>query len=1534
MARSGIPEASGLYDPRYEKDACGVALVADVRGRRSHEIVSDALTALIRMSHRSASGPEENTGDGAGVLLSLPHEFMRKVAGKELGIELPEPGRYGVGMIFFPRSEEDRERCREILTGYVEAQGQEILGWRRVPTVNESLGRGALAGEPVVEQLFVGAAPELGQEDFERQLYLIRKQAYHRIRGSGLDEVESYAVCSLSSRVIVYKGQLTPEQVPAYYPDLGDPELVSQMALVHARFSTNTFPSWSRAQPMRFLCHNGEINTLQGNVNWMRARQGLLRSERFGPELEKLFPIIDPETSDSGILDNVMELLVTAGRSAPEALMMMIPEAWENDETVSETRRAFYEYHASLMEPWDGPAGVLFTDGRWAGAVLDRNGLRPCRYWVTHDDRVILSSEVGVLDLEPSTVKRKGRLQPGRMFLVDMKEGRIVENDEIKERIATSRPYGEWTERRMLRLETLPSQAPVERPEADARLSAMRMFGYTDEHLRFILHPLVEKARDPTGSMGNDAALAFLSERPRLLYDYFKQLFAQVTNPPIDSTREESVMSLSIPIGPEGNLLETTEAQAERIWLEQPILSNAELAKLVGIEERGWRTAKIDMTYPRELGEDGLEETLDRICREASEAIAEGYRLIVLSDRRAGRERVPLSALLAVGAVHQHLVRTAERTKIGILLETGEPREVHHFCTLLGYGADGVNPYMAFAALRELDRRGDFQGGWSDDQLVSRYRKAVGKGMLKVMAKMGIATLASYRGAQIFEAVGLGSEVMNRCFAGTASRIGGADFRDLAKEEIRRHDLAWFDPPDVRESSLPNPGEYHWRPGGERRMWNPDTVASARIASIKGDPGSYAEFARQANDEAQSRCTIRSLFRIRESEDRAVPLEEVEPASEIVKRFTTGAMSFGALSKEAHETLAVAMNRIGAKSNSGEGGEDPERYRSLPNGDSRRSAIKQVASGRFGVSLDYLIEADQLQIKMAQGAKPGEGGELPGRKVSEDIARVRNTTPGVMLISPPPHHDIYSIEDLAQLIYDLKNANPRAAVSVKLVSAVGVGTVAAGVAKAKADHILISGHDGGTGASPLTSIKHAGLPWELGLADVHQTLVLNDLRSRVMVEVDGQLKTGRDVVLGAFLGAEEFGFSTAPLIAMGCIMMRKCHLNTCPVGVTTQDPELRARFTGEPEHVINYLFMVAEEVRGILSRVGARSVDEIIGRTDLIDVAVPPESGTLSKLDFSRILTPAKPSRPGMAVRKNEPQQHGIEDVLDRELIRRAEGVIEGRGSVVIELPVRNVDRTVGTLLSQEVVRRHGRDGLEEDSIRIRLCGSAGQSLGAWLARGVSIELEGDANDYVGKGLSGGRLVVRPSPDATFPAEENVIIGNVALYGATSGEAYFSGQAGERFCVRNSGASAVVEGVGDHGCEYMTGGRAVILGPTGRNFAAGMSGGFAYVWDPSGAFPGRCNQELVQLERFRSDLQEAESEEEKIVRSLIERHYRYTGSKRAGAILKDWDSRVMEFVRVVPTEYQRVLDARKAAESERRRTQPAARPSARRLPVA
>ena len=1511
MAALGFPEARGLYDPKNERDSCGVAIVAHVRGKRSHSIVSDGLAALNRMSHRSASGPEENTGDGAGILLTLPHEFFDEIADESFGLELPEPGHYGVGMIFLPRDRSERRRCKAIIENYIASQGQRFLGWRRVQTDNQLLGNGAREGEPVVQQVFIRAAKGLSPAAFERQLFLIRKQAYHKIRSLGLSQIELYSACSFSSKVIVYKGQLTPEQLPNYYADLRDPRLISHLALVHARFSTNTFPSWSRAQPMRFLCHNGEINTLQGNVNWMRARQALLGSDLFGPDFDRLFPVVDPETSDSGILDNVLELLVSAGRSMPEAIMMLIPEAWENHEFMGPARRAMYQFNASLMEPWDGPAAVLFTDGRWAGGVLDRNGLRPCRYWVTHDDRVVLSSEVGVLDIPPEKIRSKGRLQPGRMFLIDFQEGRIVEDDEIKDRAALAKPYEEWLERRKLDLRDLPKKASP-RSDPESRLARLRMFGYTSEHLRFILQPMVDNEKDPLGSMGNDEPLAVLSDRPRLLYDYFKQLFAQVTNPPIDSTRESAVMALAVPVGPERNLLETTEEQAERLWLPHPVLTNEEMASLAQLDDGDWQSAVIDITYPREAGAEGLERTLERICQESSRWIQERVRLLVLSDRAAGQDRVPLSALLAAGAVHHHLVRTSERTMVSLLLETGEPRSVHHFCSLLGYGADGINPYMAYEALDEMAEQGLLDGEWTRDQRIGRYRNALGAGILKVMAKMGISALTSYRGAQIFEAVGLAPEVMDRCFTGSASRLKGAGFHVLADEALRRHDRAWAHMPDVGAPALPNPGEYHWRAEGERRGWNPDTVAAARQAAETGSPETYRQFARLADEDARSLCTVRSLLDFRET--NSVPIEDVEPASEIVKNFTTGAMSFGALSKEAHETLAVAMNRIGAKSNSGEGGEDPERFEPLRNGDSRRSAIKQVASGRFGVTMDYLVHADQLQIKMAQGAKPGEGGELPGRKVSDAIARVRHTTPGVMLISPPPHHDIYSIEDLAQLIFDLKNANPAADVSVKLVSAAGVGTVAAGVTKARSDHILISGHDGGTGASPLTSIKHAGLPWELGISEVHQTLVLNGLRDRVRLEVDGQIKTGRDVVIGALLGAEEFGFSTAPLIAMGCIMMRKCHLNTCPVGVTTQDPVLRARFAGTPEHVLNYLFLVAEEVREILARLGFRSLHAAVGRCDLLQERELDPVGAGDTLDFSAILTPAVPADPDAPVIKSQDQRHHLEGILDQELIRRARPALDSGEPVVIEMPVQNVNRALGTLLSNHIVRRHGPNGLPDGTVQLRFTGSAGQSLGAWLAGGVTLELVGDANDYVGKGLSGGRLVVRPPPESTFVAEENVIIGNVALYGATSGEAFFLGVAGERFCVRNSGASAVVEGVGEHGCEYMTGGRVAVLGPTGRNFAAGMSGGIAYVWDPVGEFARYCNHDLVELDRF--DRGKMESDEQEL-RRLIEAHVEFTQSMRGQSILNEWDKRLMEFVRVIPSDYKKALERTARAEDQR-----------------
>ncbi|MDN5938778.1 MAG: glutamate synthase large subunit, partial [Salinisphaera sp.] len=1350
------------------------------------------------MDHRGACGADPNTGDGAGMLTALPHALFAELASKELGVSLPKPGRYAVGNIFLPRDEQGRRHCRQALERYIAAQGQQLLGWRVVPIDAQAadIGPSARATEPVVEQLFIAAGENTDNAAFERQLYLIRRQAFHDIEKRDPELAQGYYTCSLSPRVIIYKGQLTSGQLMRYYPELTDQRFTSHLAMVHSRFSTNTFPSWDRAQPLRFMSHNGEINTLRGNKNWMLARQGVMQSEAFAGELNKALPVVDPTTSDSGSFDNVLELLLLAGRPLPEAVMMMIPEAWQNDEAMAPEKRAFYEYHSCLMEPWDGPASVAFTDGRCIGAVLDRNGLRPSRYYITGDDRCIMASEAGVLPVEPANVKEKGRLQPGRMFLIDFEQQRLIPDDEIKSRYAGERPYGDWLAAQRIELEELKPKSEPHGFYPDTLLERMRVFGYTAETMQFMLVPLVHAQKDPIGSMGNDAALAVLSDAPRMPYDYFKQHFAQVTNPPIDSIREEPIMSLECYIGPEGNLLAATAEHAHRLRVPHPILTNEQIAALKHLDYRNWATKTIDITWPQAERAAGLPAALDRICAEAERAIDDGYELVILTDRGASADRIPVSALLATGAVHHHLVAARKRTRAGLIVETGEAREVHHHCLLIGYGADAINPYLAFEALWQARADGLIDAALADDDaIVEAYRVGVAKGMLKVMAKMGISTLHSYKGAQIFEAVGLGDEVIARCFVGTASQIKGVGFDVLGEEMRRRHALGHPRRDVDYDPTLSNDGQFHWRAEGEKHGTNPQFIYDLQVAARGDDADAYRRFAQRVNFDNRERCTPRGLLRFQgvgghgPARD-AIALSEVEPASEIVKRFRTGAMSFGSISRETHEALAIAMNRMQGKSNTGEGGEHSDRYTPDKNGDSRRSSIKQVASGRFGVTSWYLTNADELQIKIAQGAKPGEGGELPGFKVDDVIAGLRHSTPGVGLISPPPHHDIYSIEDLKQLIHDLKNANPQANVSVKLVSEFGVGTIAAGVTKAHADHILIAGHDGGTGASPLTSLKHAGLPWELGLAETHQTLVLNGLRSRVSLETDGQLKTGRDVVIAALLGAEHYGFSTAPLVTLGCIMMRKCHLNTCPVGIATQDPELRKKFLGQPEHVVNYLFMVAEETREWMAKLGFRSINEMIGRVDALEQDDAIKHWKADGIDLSRLLLLAHdPATQQEQVYKTREQDHELEKALDYKLIEQAAPALERGEAVRIQSEVVNTDRVVGTILSHEISRRWGEDGLPRaDTIQIKLQGSAGQSLGAWLQHGVTIDLEGDANDYVGKGLCGGRLVIYPPKASPFVAEDNILIGNVALYGATSGHAFFRGQAAERFCVRNSGA--------------------------------------------------------------------------------------------------------------------------------------------------
>ena len=1513
----GFPERQGLYDPANEKDSCGVGFVAHIKGERSHQIVHDADEILRKMDHRGACGCESNTGDGAGMMTGLPFDFLAKVAQDDLGATLPTPGRFAAGNVFLPQDEAQRSKCKRVAEEVIAEHGQKLVGWRPVPNDPEGadIGPSAVASMPVIEQLIV-ASDGLAGDDFERKIYLIRKQMSHRLRGDeSMSQRLMFYVCSLSTKVIIYKGMLTPDQLLPFYQDLTNPEYTTHLAMVHSRFSTNTFPSWDRAQPCRFMSHNGEINTLRGNKNWMHAREGVVRTDLFGDDLEKLFPIVEPECSDSGTFDNVLEFLLMTGRTLQESVMMMVPEAWQNHDTMPEDKRAFYEFHSCLMEPWDGPASIAFTDGHYIGAVLDRNGLRPSRYYITHDDRVIMASEVGVLSVDPKNVREKGRLQPGRMFLVDFEKGCMISDEDLKHDLAGRRPYAQWLRNQRIQLSELETDREPHGFDPKTLLQRMQSFGFTTETMQFMLLPLIHQKRDPVGSMGNDSALACLSDKPRILYDYFKQLFAQVTNPAIDSIREEIVMSLECYIGPEDNLLNSAEMDCHRLLIPHPILTNEELAALKHIDHRGWTSATIDITFPRADGAEGMMAALDRICQEAEQAIDNGFSLIVLSDRELAEDRVPLSSLLACGAVHQHLIRNTKRTRIGIVLETGEAREVHHHCLLIGYGADAINPYLAFESLWQARRDGLCEDAefTDDDKIVAAYRKGVKKGILKVMAKMGISTLQSYKGAQIFEAVGLKDEVIERCFTGTASRVQGVNFAVLAQETLRRHSLGF---PKGREDRLPvlqNVGEYHWRSDGERHTWDPESIADIQIAARANSPDAYQRFADHINNDARTRCTLRGLFDFKPDENGGpIPIEEVEPAAEIVKRFCTGAMSFGSISAEAHETLAIAMNRLGGKSNTGEGGEDPIRWERLPNGDSKRSAIKQVASGRFGVTISYLTNADELQIKISQGAKPGEGGELPGKKVDDNIARIRYSTPGVGLISPPPHHDIYSIEDLKQLIHDLKNANPSARVSVKLVSEVGVGTVASGVAKGFADHILISGAAGGTGASPLTSIKHAGLPWELGIAETHQTLVLNDLRSRVVLQTDGGLKTGRDVVIAAMLGAEEMGFSTAPLITLGCIMMRKCHLNTCPVGIATQDPELRAKFNGKPEHVVNYLFMVAEDARQIMAKLGFRTLLEMVGRSDCLDTTKAIEHWKSDGLDLTAMLAPANKPHDGVGVYCTQQQDHQLDKALDNKLMELAKPALDSKTPVQHELPIVNINRTVGTILSHNIAKKYGEYGLEEDTIQFTFKGSAGQSFGAFLAQGVTMRIDGDANDYVGKGLSGGRIIIYPPAESTFVPEDNIIVGNVCLYGATRGQAFFRGRAAERFCVRNSGAYAVVEGVGDHGCEYMTGGRAVILGETGRNFAAGMSGGIAYVWDPKGGFRERCNLEMVELEKVEAEEDITE------LRELIQLHHQYTGSTVAEAILDDWPDSLEQFVKVMPTDYKRVL-----AEKAREETQAA-----------
>ncbi len=1541
MGELGFPSNQGLYDARNEHDACGVGFVANIKGVKSHETIKRGLEILVNIDHRGAVGADPLLGDGAGILIQIPDALFRDWAKTE-GVTLPPPGDYAVAMCFLPQDERARDFGVKNFESFCIKEGQTIIGWRDVPTDPTGLGKAVIEQMPVIRQLIIGRGDNCADQDaFERKLLAIRKQAQNPLvalaEKHNLPDLPRFYMPSLSTRTIVYKGLLLCDQVGSFYKDLRNPIVTSALALVHQRFSTNTFPSWKLAHPYRFIAHNGEINTVRGNVNWMNARRRTMESDLLGADLDKMWPLIPHGQSDTACLDNALELLLAGGYSLAHAVMMLVPEAWAGNPMMDAKRRAFYEYHAALMEPWDGPAAIAFTDGRQIGATLDRNGLRPARFLVTDDDHVIMASESGVLPVKEDNIVRKWRLQPGKMLLIDLEEGRIIEDEEIKAQLAASQPYEEWLDAAQYKLKDLDEvevAEPVLANDPSVLLDRQQAFGFTQEDTAKFLEPMARNGDDPIGSMGTDTPIAVLSAKPRLLYDYFKQNFAQVTNPPIDPIREELVMSLVSMIGPRPNLLGRVAGTHKRLEVDQPVLTNADLAKIRSVEEAldgAFRTETIDMTWDAKSGAAGLEQALKEMCWTATEAVLADKNILILSDRAQGPDRIAMPSLLATAAVHHHLVRQGLRMQTGLVVETGEAREVHHFCVLAGYGAEAVNPYLAFETLEEIRVR---QGlDLTTEQVQKNYIKAVGKGILKVMSKMGISTYQSYCGAQIFDAVGLSSAFVNTYFTGTATTIEGVGLAEIAEETVRRHAAAYSDNPIYR-NMLDVGGIYGYRIRGEDHAWTPANVANLQHAVRGNSQDRYAEFAKSINEQSERLLTIRGLMELKKA-DKPIDISEVEPASEIVKRFATGAMSFGSISREAHTTLAVAMNRIGGKSNTGEGGEEADRFKPLPNGDSMRSAIKQVASGRFGVTAEYLVNADDIQIKMAQGAKPGEGGQLPGDKVDKNIARVRHSTPGVGLISPPPHHDIYSIEDLAQLIHDLKNVNTGARISVKLVSEVGVGTVAAGVAKARADHVTIAGYEGGTGASPLTSLTHAGSPWEIGLAETQQTLLLNGLRSRIAVQVDGGLRTGRDVAIGALLGADEFGFATAPLIAAGCIMMRKCHLNTCPVGVATQDPVLRARFTGQPEHVINYFFFVAEELRQIMAEMGFRTVEDMVGRVDRLDMKKALDHWKAHGVDLSRLLH--KVDLPeGAPLRWVETQNHGLEKALDRDLIAAAAPALEKGEAVRIEREIKNVNRTAGAMLSGEVARRYGHEGLPANTIQIAFTGVAGQSFGAFLAHGVTMELTGDANDYVGKGLSGGRIIVRQPTHVTREPTENIIVGNTVLYGAIAGEAYFNGVAGERFAVRNSGALCVVEGTGDHGCEYMTGGVVVVLGKTGRNFAAGMSGGVAYVYDEDGLFRERCNTAMVDIEAIEADGPEADNStgtpqqraqnvhdfgmgdmlyhSQDRLRVLLERHHLYTGSKRARALLDDWDTTLKRFVKVMPRDYRRAL---KQLEAER-----------------